>query len=93
MTKKSLPIWFKVLNSGILLPILLFPIVFYSTVFFFDSGNTIQANLLFFGVNAYPLYLILIMYLNSLLFRKSNILGTALAIIMLLLYAYGVSQF
>ena len=76
---KELPNWFKFLNLSILLPILLWPLVFYMTIFFFDNPKNLGLTyLLFFVVNAYPLYFIIIAYFNSLLFQKYKLVGSLL---------------
>ena len=88
----ELPKWFKLLNLSILLPILLYPLVFYTTIFFFDNPKNLGlTNLLFFAVNAYPLYLVIITYLNSLLFQKNKIFGSILPVSILLTLLFGVS--
>lgn len=56
-----------------LLPILLWPFVFFTTIFFFDHPSDLSETYFYFIiVNIYPLYLILIFYLNSKLYRWSN---------------------
>jgi hypothetical protein len=79
---KENPIWFNVLNLLILLPILIWPFIFYTTIFFFDNPKNIGLTyLLFFTVNAYPIYLLIIAFFNSKLFFKNRILGLILPLI------------
>jgi hypothetical protein len=80
---KEIPNTFKLVNWIILLPILFWPLVFYVTIFFFDDPN---ANLklvwtLFWGVNLYPLYLILLFELNARLYKKSSLAGYILPLL------------
>jgi len=87
---KGQPKWFKFLNLSILLPALLYPFVFYTTIFFFDNPKNLGLTyLLFFAVNAYPFYLLLLAYFNSLLFQKSRILGSLLPLAILLTFTFG----
>jgi hypothetical protein len=89
---KDIPKWFRVLNMCLFLPALLWPIVFYTTAFLFDNPKSLAlAYLVFFGVNAYPVYLIVIAYLNILLFKKNIIIGSILPTIMLLILVSGVA--
>ena len=79
---KENPIWFNVLNLVILLPILIWPFIFYTTIFFFDNPENLGLTyLLFFVVNAYPIYLLIIAFFNSKLFLKNRILGLILPLI------------
>src|SRR5580704_11192071 len=88
---KDLPTWFKFLNLCILLPTLLWPLIFYSTIFFFDNSyNLGQTYLLFFLVNTYPFYLAILAYLNSLLFQKNKVIGSILPAAILLTMICGV---
>lgn len=73
------PMWFRYFNLTLLLPILLWPFVFYLTIFFFDNPQDLKLTyILFFAVNAYPVYLLAIAYLNSKLYIFNKILGTIL---------------
>jgi len=79
---KENPIWFNVLNLVILLPILIWPFIFYTTIFFFDNPENLGLTyLLFFVVNAYPIYLLIIAFFNSKLFLNNRILGLILPMI------------
>lgn len=86
----ELPRWFNLLNLCILLPVLLWPLIFYTTIFFFDNPRNLGATfLLFLAVNAYPVYLLVIAYFNSLLFQKSKLLGSFLPSAILLTMVWG----
>lgn len=81
---KELPKWFKILNLSILLPILLWPLVFFTTIFFFDNPpNTFYAFLLFLFVNAYPFYLAILALINIKLYKWNKLIGLILPIIFL----------
>lgn len=66
---------FKWINWFILIPILLWPLVFFGTIFFFDDPNAspIMVWALFIGVNLYPLYLFIIFELNARLYKRIRI--------------------
>lgn len=87
---KGLPLWFRVINSFILLPTMFWPFVFYITAFFFDApGKEVYALFLFIACNAYPLYLLLIAYLNVQLFKRSKFIGSLLPLCILSLLIYA----
>lgn len=97
---KEIPRKFKLINWVILIPILFWPLIFYMSIFFFDDPNANQMLVwsLFFGVNLYPLYLILIFELNARLYKKHNIVGYILPVLMIsslsyfFIYQYNLSQ-
>ena len=81
-TKQKAPVWFRLLNLTFLLPCVLWPLVFFATIFFFDDPKSFFLTaLLFIAVNAYPLYLIGILLLNARLFRRNRIIATALPVL------------
>ncbi|MEO8235496.1 MAG: DKNYY domain-containing protein [Flavobacterium sp.] len=87
---KEQPKWVKFLNLSILLPALLCPFVFFTTFFFFDNPKNLGLTfLLFLALNAYPIYLVIIAYFNSLLFQKNRILGSLLPLTILLTLTIG----
>jgi len=86
----DIPLWFKLLNLVILIPALLWPFVFFSTIFFFDNPhNLFLTLLLFLAVNAYPIYLALLAFGNYKLYRRSKYLAPVLPLISLLALASG----
>lgn len=57
--KNDKPGIFVLLSILSFLPILLWPLIFFGTIFIFDNPKDMgEAYFLFFGINAYPLYLI-----------------------------------
>jgi len=88
---KDLPDWFRVLNFGMALLVLLWPFVFFMTIFLFDKpdSGTVLNYVLFFLINAYPAYLLLLLYLNTKLFQKNRILGSILPLIIALAAVTG----
>ncbi len=81
---KELPKWFKILNLSILLPILLWPLIFFATIFFFDNPhNLFYTFLLFLFVNAYPFYLAILALINIKLYTWNKLIGLILPIIFL----------
>ncbi|MBE7442534.1 MAG: DKNYY domain-containing protein [Flavobacteriales bacterium] len=82
---KDLPRWFKFLNLSILLPISIWPYIFFTTIFFFDHPTNLGTTLFyFFIVNIYPLYFIILIYLNTKLFKWNKILGSILPILFII---------
>lgn len=82
---KELPTRFKLLNIAILLPILIWPFIFYTTIFFFDKpGNEKEALAYFILVNAYPIPVFGIFLINALILSKKRIIGSVLPIGLLL---------
>lgn len=81
--KRKLPFWFKLSNVIILLPILAWPIIFYSTIFFFDDpyGSKLKQYALFFLVNAYPLYLIGLVLLSTFIYKRLPLAGTIISLV------------
>lgn len=87
---KELPIWFKLLNLCILLPILLWPFVLYLSIFIFDNPHNLAlAYLIFFALIAYPLYLLIIAELNSRLYFKNKRLSLILPILIFTFIVVG----
>jgi uncharacterized membrane protein (DUF485 family) len=90
LKSEKLPKWFKVLNLSLLLPIILWPIILFSTIFFFDNPSNILIPIfLFFLVNAYPLYLFILAWLNTKLFTRQKLLGVLLPLTFLISIIIG----
>ena len=89
----DIPLWFKILNLVILIPILLCPFVFFTTIFFFDNPkNIFLAFLLFILVNTYPVYLLLLAFGNYKLYRRSKLLSLVLPLSFLLAIVIATSS-
>ena len=81
--------WFRVINFGMLLLVLLWPFVLFMTIVMFDqpdNGTTFN-YVLFFIINAYPFYLLPILYYNTKLFQKNRLLGSVLPLMVALAVA------
>lgn len=90
---KDVPTWFKVLNFILLLPCIVWPFIFFSTIFFFDNpSNFLYAFILFLLVNIYPLYLLGVLYLNYKLFIFNKIIGLIIPITVLILVLVGITS-
>ncbi len=79
----------KVLRIMSLMPILLWPLIFYSTIFFFDDPNS-NETLVYFtfcAVNAYPLYLIGNVIVSNKIYPKNPRLSMGLLLWPLILFA------
>ncbi|PXY01477.1 hypothetical protein DF185_08310 [Marinifilum breve] len=75
--KKTLA--YRILQVVSLLPILAWPLVFYVSAFLFDDPNG-NASLLFFAINAYPLYLIANLILSKKLYENERSISVLLLI-------------
>lgn len=82
------PLSYKVLLITSLLPILLWPFVFYLSVFLFDdpNANPYLINLIFYGINAYPLYLVGNAFLSYKIYNKKKSISIGLLFWPLILF-------
>lgn len=76
-TNRIILIVLKILS---LFPILLWPIIFYGSIFIFDdpNANSTYQYFLFYGINAYPIYLIINMVIANRVYPKNSRLATGL---------------
>ncbi len=85
-----IPKWFLWLNRVILCPIILWPLIFFGTIFIFDNPpSLLLAWGLFIGINSYPLIVAAIVTLNYKLFSVYRPAAIALTIIVLAAYGVG----
>ena len=85
----ELPLWFKIFNSIFLLFILIWPLVAYMSIFLLDNPENLFLTWIFiFALNAYPLYILILVELNSRLFIKNKMLGLILPILVCILIFY-----
>lgn len=92
--KQKNPAWFRLLNLTFLLPCIVWPFVFFATIFFFDNPKSLLMTfLLFIAVNAYPLYLIGILWLNARLFKRNKLIASILPIAFGLTFILTAIQF
>ncbi len=88
---EKLPVWFILFNLCILLPILFWPVVVLGLLFAGVSFPSWHSYLLFFVVViAYPVYLVLMAFLNCRIFRKSKIIGLLLPAAIFVLMIRGI---
>ena len=82
---------FKWINWIILLPTLLWPLVFFGSIFIFDNPKVFwQAFALFVLVNSYPVLLFLLFEVNARIYKRFGWSGYIMPIAMFSLLAYGV---
>lgn len=82
---------FKWINWIILMPILLWPIVFFGSIFIFDNPKVVwKAFGLFFLVNSYPLYLLILFELNARIYKRFRWVGFIIPISILSVLSYGI---
>ncbi|PVX44620.1 hypothetical protein C8C85_0365 [Flavobacterium sp. 103] len=83
----DIPDWFLIICILISLPILACPIVFYFSIFMFDSPKSGGLEFLYFLlINSYSFVLIANALLSFHFYRKSKIIGTLILLIPLALY-------
>lgn len=87
--QKELPLWFRFINLLIFLPVLIWPLIFFMTIFIFDDPTASKTSQygLFYAINAYPLYLYLLALTNISIFKKwkfSALILPALAVFSLI---------
>jgi len=75
---------FKILRLISLIPILMWPLIFYGSLFFFSGPTALENQLItyvwFFGVNAYPLYLLGNLYLSNKFYYRNRVISYGLLI-------------
>lgn len=87
--KHNLPDWFVKVNYWGLLPIVLWPLVFFVTIFLFDNPKNEMATFgLFLLINSYPFLLIGNLLLSFKLFSVARPLSILLPLIPLAAFAY-----
>lgn len=79
------PRWFVFLNKLTLLPIVVWPFVFFTSIFIFDNpSNMGKAYLLFFGLNSYPFILLLLVKISYTIFKFNKVVAAAIPTLVLL---------
>ena len=80
---------FKIFRVLSLLPIIVWPLTFFMSIFFFDDPNANQLMVwgLFIGVNSYPLLLIVNLLLGNKLYKRNKILGYSILTWPILIFA------
>lgn len=81
-TKSKKPYWYKIIKILSIMPIFLWPILFFGSIFFLDNPNTTRYNeLLFCGFNSLPIVFIALLYFSSRIFSKHKVLSIILLVI------------
>jgi len=90
MENKKVKSW--ILRIICLLPILFWPIIFYGTIFIFDdpSANHNHQLAAFYGINSYPIFIIILLLIANKLYKKKNKLSIALYFLPITLLAIGI---
>ena len=90
---KELDKKFKWINWIILLPILLWPLVFFGSIFIFDNPKVVwKAFGLFFLVNSYPLFLFILFEVNARFYTRFRLVGYIIPISILSVLSYGIMK-
>ena len=91
---KKLPKRFKAINCFILLPILLWPLIFFGSIFIFDNPkNMNQAYGLFFLINSYPIFLLILFEANARIYKRLKNVGYIIPVTIIGFLAYGFITF
>jgi hypothetical protein len=86
-TKSEKPYWYKIIMILSIMPIFLWPILFFGSIFFLDDPNITRSNeLLFYGFNSLPIVFIALLYLSSKIFSKHKVLSTILLVIPFIIF-------
>jgi hypothetical protein len=103
MKNKTLPIIFnrpdlpwsiRILNYSTLLIVLIWPLIFFGSIFMFDNPKYLFPTfLLFILINSYPFMLIGLIYLSFELFKKRPLISVFIPIILLSGFIYILSLF
>lgn len=85
--KTAKPYWYKILMIFGVLPILLWPLYFYMSVFIFDNPTNMKtAKLVFYSFNSLPLVFIALLIISSKIFNRNKILSIIFLLIPLLTF-------
>ena len=91
---KDIPIWFHIINLVILVPCLLWPFVFFLTLFLFDKTDDINHTYyIFILINSYPIYLIFLVFINLRLFKINKFIGLILPTIAFISLFIGIGYY
>lgn len=101
MSNKTLPIIFnrpdipwsiKILNYSTLLIILIWPLVFFGSIFMFANPDYLFLTfLLFILINSYPFIIIGLIYLSFKLYKKQPLISASIPVILLVGFLYFLS--
>ena len=86
--RKQYPDWFSRLNILSILPVFLWPCVFYGSLFLFDNpSNMGSAFLKFILVNIYPIVILTLSRLSYMLFRKARTIAVIIPALLVATWA------
>src|SRR5258708_609324 len=86
---QSLPRWIVYLNYGCLSGIVVWPLVFFGSIFMFDHPQNLNLTYVyFFLINSYPVLLMLLTYSSFRIFPFSKLISALFPTIALLGYFY-----
>jgi len=91
--QRDLPNWIVNLNYGSLMGIIAWPLIFFASIFLFDSHNTHQAYREFFLLNLYPFILILITFISYKVFKFNRIIAAILPLSVIGFYIVIVAKY
>jgi hypothetical protein len=86
---KDLPRWIVFLNYACLSGILVWPLVFFASIFMFDNPSDENKTFSqFILINSYPLLLMLITFVSFKVFHRSKLVSVMLPSMAILSYIY-----
>ncbi len=91
---EDLPTWLLVIAMLVSSTILLWPFIFFMSIFMFDAPGSLFPRILYFVViNLYPLILIGNCYLGFHCYRKSKLFGLLVLLLPLIFYLFVLDYF
>jgi len=80
--REKYPKWFSRLNNISLLPIFLWPLIFFGSIFLFDNPkNILYTSFIFILMNSYPLLFLTLSVLSYRLFMTKRIIDISIPIL------------
>ena len=87
--KSKLPWSIRILNYSTLITFLIWPLVFFGSIFIFDNPKNLPITfILFILINSYPLLIIGLIILSFKLFKKYTLISILIPISVLIAFFY-----
>jgi len=87
---RSYPSWYLLLNTMVLAPLCLYPMVLLATVFIFDTGVSSKAIAMALSiVIGYPLIFLVLFFVSARLYHRARIVSLILTCVPIAVYALG----
>ena len=91
---QSLPRWIVYLNYASLSAIIVWPLVFFGSIFMFDNPQNLNSTFInFMLINSYPLLLMVLTYISFRIFQFSKLISAVIPTILLFGYFYIIVKY